>query len=40
LIAGALSQVAEPDWLNWSHDKDYMLYPSISGTSLPYNLKP
>jgi len=25
LIAGALLQVAEPDWLNWSHDKDYIL---------------
>jgi len=25
LIARALSQLAEPDWLNWSHDKDYIL---------------
>jgi len=25
LNAGALLQLAEPDWLNWSHDKDYIL---------------
>jgi len=25
LNAGALLQSAEPDWLNWSHDKDYII---------------
>jgi len=25
LNAGALLQLAEPEWLNWSHDKDYVL---------------
>jgi len=25
LNSGALLQLAEPDWLNWSHDKDYIL---------------
>jgi len=25
LNAGALLQLAEPDWLNWSQDKDYIL---------------
>jgi len=25
LNAGALLQLAEPEWLNWSHDKDYIL---------------
>ena len=25
LNAWALLQLAEPDWLNWSHDKDYIL---------------
>jgi len=25
LNAGALLQLAEPDWLNWSHCKDYIL---------------
>jgi len=38
LNAGSLSQLAEPDWLNWSHEQE--LYPWISGSSFPYNLKP
>jgi len=25
LNAEALLQLAEPDWLNWSHDNDYIL---------------
>ena len=25
LNAEALLQLAEPDWLNWSHDKEYIL---------------
>jgi len=25
LNAGALLELTEPDWLNWSHDKDYIL---------------
>jgi len=25
LNAGALLSLVEPDWLNWSHDKDYIL---------------
>jgi len=25
LNAGALLQLSEPDWLNWSHDNDYIL---------------
>jgi len=25
LIAGALLLLAELDWLNWSHDKNYIL---------------
>jgi len=25
LNAGALLPLAEPNWLNWSHDKDYIL---------------
>jgi len=24
LNAGVHLQLAEPDWLNWSHDKDYI----------------
>jgi len=36
LNSGAFLQLAEPDWLNWSHDnyKDYIL-GFISGSSLP-----
>jgi len=37
LNAGALLQLAERDWLNWSHNKDCMDW--IGGSSLPYNLK-
>jgi len=40
LNAGAFLQLAEPGWLNWSHDNCNELYPWISGSSLPYNLKP
>jgi len=35
LNAAALLQLSEPDWLNWSHDKDYTW---ISGSSLSFNL--
>jgi len=37
LNAGALLQLAEPDWLKWSHDNG--LYPWMSGSSLLYKLK-
>jgi len=35
-------QLGEPDCLNWSHDNYNVqgLYPWISRSSLPYNLKP
>jgi len=40
LNAEAFLQLAEPDWLTWSHDnKYYILGPWIIGSTFSYNLK-
>jgi len=40
LNSGALLQLAEPKWLNWSHDKDYILGLADRLCHITSNLNP